>query len=103
MVACRSATSAAARCMSFRSLRATKRIDKLEARGLVERSAHSTDRRSLLIGLTAEGLRVIDHLIVQHTENESRLLSACTPDELKAFDAVLRTLLGSIGGDAAHD
>ena len=89
--------------MSFRSLRATKRVDKLEARGLVDRSAHSAHRRSLLIGLADEGPRANGHLIVQHPEHQPRLLSACTPDELKAFDAVLRTLLGSIGGDAAHD
>lgn len=75
----------------------TKRIDRLEARGLVERQANVADRRSLLVGLTAEGLRVCDELVARHTANESRLLDVLSADELVVFDDVLRKLLLAIG------
>lgn len=74
----------------------TKRIDKLEARGLVERVANGTDRRSHLITLTAKGFQIIDELIVLHTENETRLLAVCTAEELALFDSVVRKLLSSV-------
>lgn len=35
-------------------------IDQLEKRGLVSRSPHPTDRRTVLASLTPEGLRVLD-------------------------------------------
>jgi DNA-binding MarR family transcriptional regulator len=75
----------------------TKRIDRLERRGLVERLTNKADRRSLLIALTPEGLRLTDEVITKHTANESRLLAALSPNELAAFDDVLRKLLIVIG------
>ncbi|QEO10828.1 MarR family transcriptional regulator [Protaetiibacter larvae] len=71
----------------------TKRIDRLEARGLVRRIARPSDRRSLLITLTDDGRRLIDELVAEHVVNESRLLAVLDPEELAAFDGVLRKLL----------
>ncbi|MEZ3160294.1 MarR family transcriptional regulator [Microbacterium sp. BWT-B31] len=77
----------------------TKRIDRLQARGLVERRTHSADRRSLLVGLTAEGVRLTDELIALHVANESRLLAVLDPEELAAFDHAIRKLLAATGSD----
>ena len=75
----------------------TKRIDRLEKKGLVARIPNDTDRRSLYIALTAQGERLIDELIALHTQNESHLLSVLTPDEVGAFDLTLRKLLCAVG------
>lgn len=75
----------------------TKRVDRLEKKGLVARIANDTDRRSLYIALTTQGERLIDELIALHTQNESHLLSVLTPDEISAFDLTLRKLLRAVG------
>ncbi|MBO1751444.1 MarR family transcriptional regulator [Actinotalea sp. BY-33] len=82
----------------------TKRIDRLESRGLVTRRAAPEDRRSLLVGLTPEGLAVIDAAVTDHTRNESRLLDALTASEVDALDGMLRRLLAHVGaaGDEGH-
>ncbi len=71
----------------------TKRVDRLARRGLVERRPQAHDRRSHLIALTDKGRTLVDEVVAQHTVNESRLLAALAPDEVAAFDAVLRKLL----------
>jgi DNA-binding MarR family transcriptional regulator len=37
-------------------------IDSLETAGLVQRRADPTDRRSVLVGLTPEGLALMEHM-----------------------------------------
>ncbi|MFG3406872.1 MarR family winged helix-turn-helix transcriptional regulator [Streptomyces sp. NPDC048142] len=76
----------------------TKRVDRLEARGLVARRADPEDRRSLRIGLTPEGLDLIDAAVAEHTANENRVLGLLTDDEAHAFDATLRKLLAALEG-----
>src|SRR5918998_1875376 len=51
----------------------TKRLDKLEAAGLIERSPDPDDRRGTLIGLTAQGRALIDELTEAHLANERRI------------------------------
>ncbi len=41
---------------------ATSMIDSLETAGLVQRRADPTDRRSVLVGLTPEGLALMEHM-----------------------------------------
>lgn len=74
----------------------TKRIDRLERRGLVKRLRNDADRRSLLVALTADGRRLTDELIAAHSANESRLIAVLSPDELAALDAIARKLLVSL-------
>ncbi|MFL1432479.1 MULTISPECIES: MarR family winged helix-turn-helix transcriptional regulator [unclassified Nocardiopsis] len=74
----------------------TKRVDRLEARGLVSRSVAPGDRRSLRVGLTPEGRALIDAAVADHAENESRLLGLLSEDEMRTFDAVLRKLLAAL-------
>ena len=60
----------------------TKRVDRLEARGLVERRTEASDARKRLVRLTPQGTELIDRAIAAHLDNEHRIL-----DELGATDA----------------
>src|SRR3954451_24057807 len=48
----------------------TKRLDRLERNGLIERSPDPTDRRGTLIELTPKGLAMIDGVTAAHLDNE---------------------------------
>ncbi len=54
----------------------TNRLDRLEAMGLVERLPDPTDRRGRLVALTDRGLQLVDTSVIDHLENERRLLGA---------------------------
>lgn len=56
----------------------TKRVDRLVAAGLVERSVCDNDARSRRIRLSDAGRTAIDDLVEQHVANEHRLLSGLT-------------------------
>ena len=71
----------------------TKRLDRLEAAGLIAREPDPGDRRGTLIALTDKGRELIDGLTPQHLANEDRLLAALAPDERAALAALLRKLL----------
>ena len=60
----------------------SKRVDRLEARGLVQRRVEASDGRRRLIGLTPAGRDLIDRAIEAHLEIEHRLM-----DELGEKDA----------------
>ncbi|MCP2336428.1 MarR family winged helix-turn-helix transcriptional regulator [Actinomadura rupiterrae] len=74
----------------------TNRIDKLEAKGLVERVRDGSDRRSVRIRLTPRGLDLIDGLMGPHVDNVARMLSALSPEQREQFDTALRVLLESL-------
>lgn len=59
----------------------TKRIDRLEAAGLVHRRVADDDARARVVGLTAQGLEVTDRVLEAHVANEHRLVSALGADE----------------------
>ncbi|MFH8617007.1 MarR family winged helix-turn-helix transcriptional regulator [Streptomyces sp. NPDC017979] len=76
----------------------TKRIDRMEARGLVERVRPTVgDRRSVQIELTEKGMQVIDELFPLHLENESRMLAALEAEESEELARLLRKLLTAYG------
>lgn len=50
----------------------TKRLDRLEEAGLIERHPDPGDRRGVLIGLSKEGQRVITDALTAITEAENR-------------------------------
>lgn len=67
-------------------------IDQLEARGLVERRASPTDRRSNALVLTAAGEKLLKQLKRRVKLHEARIAEAMTPEE----SATLVKLLGRI-------
>src|SRR4051794_32628471 len=70
----------------------TKRLDKLEAAGLIAREPDPSDRRGTLIALTDEGRRVIDATTPDHLTNERRLLAALSEGEQRRLAGLLRKL-----------
>ncbi|MEU1287416.1 MarR family transcriptional regulator [Kitasatospora sp. NPDC005856] len=71
----------------------TNRVDRLSAKGLVERNPCPTDRRAVLVRLTPAGKDLIDGALTGHVHNEERILSALDVDERTRLDALLRKLL----------
>lgn len=76
----------------------TRRIDRMEVRGLVERVCpQGGDRRSVQIQLTEKGKQEAGALFPQHLENEVRMLSALGREESDELARLLRKLLESHG------
>lgn len=73
----------------------TKRLDGLERAGLVERQPDPTDRRGRLVALTDHGREVVDAALLDHLDNEQRLLGAPDPGEREQLAGLLRKLLVS--------
>lgn len=76
----------------------TNRLDKLEARALIERLEDPDDRRGTLVALTATGKTAVDAAVSAHVANEARLLEALTRAERGELDQLLRKLLASLEG-----
>jgi DNA-binding MarR family transcriptional regulator len=73
----------------------TKRLDKLEAAGLIAREPDPKDRRGTLIALTAEGRRLIDALTPAHLDNERRILGGLSePEQARLADLLRKLQLG---------
>jgi DNA-binding MarR family transcriptional regulator len=70
----------------------TKRLDRLEQAGLIERAPDATDRRGILISLTPAGRELIDSVTEDHLANERRLLAALTEAEQLELAGLLRQL-----------
>jgi DNA-binding MarR family transcriptional regulator len=70
----------------------TKRLDRLERAGLIERAPDPDDRRGTLITLTPAGRELIDAVTEAHMANEARILSGLTGDEQRELADLLRKL-----------
>ncbi|MEU8922212.1 MarR family transcriptional regulator [Kitasatospora sp. NPDC048545] len=71
----------------------TNRVDRLVAKGLVERNPCPDDRRAVLVRLTPAGKDLIDGALEGHVRNEERILAALDDDERARLDGLLRKLL----------
>jgi DNA-binding MarR family transcriptional regulator len=74
----------------------TNRIDRLEQRGLVERTS-TDDRRKVIVRLTAQGLAVVDEVVSAHMDTERELLAALSPRQQQDLAKLLRTTLVALG------
>jgi DNA-binding MarR family transcriptional regulator len=86
----------------------THRIDALERAALVERLPDRTDRRSTLVGLTANGATVIDRAMATHMQCEQAMIASLPAADRQALADLLRKLLPGIearhrkGNDEQH-
>ncbi|MGW2376083.1 MULTISPECIES: MarR family winged helix-turn-helix transcriptional regulator [Kitasatospora] len=71
----------------------TNRVDKLSAKGLVERNPCPDDRRAVLVRLTPAGKELIDAILPGHIQNEERIIATLDADERAQLDTLLRKLL----------
>lgn len=75
----------------------SKRLDRLEARGLVERRADATDGRARTVVLTPAGRALIDDAMAAHVANEARLLEALGARDRDTLARLLARLAESLG------
>ena len=71
----------------------TNRVDRLVARGLVERLPDPHDRRGVLVRLTDEGRATVDGALATLLERERELLGALDPAAQTRLAGLLRDLL----------
>jgi DNA-binding MarR family transcriptional regulator len=74
----------------------TNRVDRLEQRGLVERTG-TDDRRKVIVRLTEQGLAVVDEVVEAHMATERELLTALSPRQQHDLANLLRTALVALG------
>ena len=67
-------------------------VNRLEARGLVERRACPTDRRARYAALTPDGESVIRDIFPSHAESIERVMGSLGPEAQAEATALLRTL-----------
>ncbi|WP_219926920.1 MarR family winged helix-turn-helix transcriptional regulator [Glycomyces artemisiae] len=75
----------------------TKRVDRLEAKGLVERSVADEDARGRQISLTRKGKEMTDRLMGVHLANQARLLEPLTAAERQTLAGLLAKLARAAG------
>lgn len=77
----------------------TKRVDRLESRGLVTRSVAEADARGRLITLTPGGVALADELMAAHLDNQRRALEDLGEAEQAQLAALLQRLAVSLEDD----
>lgn len=71
----------------------TNRVDRLVARGFVERSPDPHDRRGVIVALTPSGREVVDGALADLLVRERDLLAQLPADEHEHLATTLRVLL----------
>ncbi|MGW6840438.1 MarR family winged helix-turn-helix transcriptional regulator [Streptomyces sp. NPDC054958] len=75
----------------------TNRIDRMEAKGLVERVRDGQDRRTVRIRLTEQSLTLTQSMINGHLSGYAELLAPLDPATCSTIAQALRTLLEANG------
>jgi MarR family 2-MHQ and catechol resistance regulon transcriptional repressor len=70
----------------------TSAVDRLEAKGLVERQSDSADRRTRVVHLTAAGQKLISCAFADHERAMERAAAGLTPEERAQATALLKKL-----------
>ena len=70
----------------------TNRIDRLEAKGMVQRAPSATDRRAILVTATERGIRSVDQAILDLLEREREILNCLNETDAQTLASFLRTL-----------
>lgn len=81
----------------------TNRVDRMAARGLIDRATSQSDRRSTVARLTELGRTTIDAAMPDLAALEVELLAGLSPPERDQFGRLLRKLMVSLGDEAPAD
>jgi len=71
----------------------TRLLDRMQEKGHVERTAHDSDRRVTLVGITPAGRRLVDRLIVLAREHEDRVLAPFGLARAETLKTTLRRII----------
>ena len=74
----------------------TARLDRLEKAGLTQRAPHPSDRRGVVVQLTAKGRELIDTALAAHVANEHEILAGLTHEDREILADLLGKLIGSL-------
>ncbi|HTI24871.1 MAG TPA: MarR family transcriptional regulator [Kutzneria sp.] len=74
----------------------TKRLDRLEAAGLLTRRPSAADGRGRVVALTPAGRALIDEAFAAHMRNEHRVLADLSPTEAAQLEELLTTWLARL-------
>ena len=84
----------------------TALVDALEEAGYLDRGAHPTDRRAVLVSLTALGVELMETTTREHAELSATLLDAVRPEDRAAvergIEAIADRLAELVGEDSSH-
>lgn len=69
---------------------ATAVVDRLEKDGLARRRPSETDRRTVFVALTDEGLAAFERMAGEHETEVDRLLSDLSDEDLEALTTMFR-------------
>jgi DNA-binding MarR family transcriptional regulator len=69
---------------------ATAVVDRLEKDGLAKRTPLATDRRTVQVALTPEGLRVFEGLATDHEAEVNRLFGSLSEAEIDTLTTILK-------------
>ena len=73
----------------------TRVLDRMEAKGHVERLPHESDRRITLVRITKGGRRMVARLIPQAREHEMRVLEPFGLQRAEELKSILRGIIQS--------
>lgn len=71
----------------------TRQLDRMAAKGLVERVAHESDRRLALVRIAPKGQVLADRLVRQARAHEKRVLAPFGPERAAALKQMLAELI----------
>jgi DNA-binding MarR family transcriptional regulator len=71
----------------------SQRLEKLERAGMVTRHIHAEDRRRIDVELTPAGMRLVDSVLSELMEHESKLLDELSDEEKDDLRRTLKRLL----------
>lgn len=71
---------------------ATTVVDRLEKDGLVRRTASETDRRTVQVALTPEGLRQFEVLAADHEREVNRLFAELSDADVEQLTSLLKRM-----------
>ena len=80
------------RRMLIRPPSVTGLLDRLERAGLIARSASDSDLRAKQVALTKKGRALVERVLVVHSRQQARVMSALTTDEQEQLDHMLGRL-----------
>lgn len=75
----------------------TRHLDRIEQQGLVERKQNATDRRSIDIKLTREGIKAVRRGRADSEATNTKFTACLSEEEAENLRATLQTMLASAG------
>ena len=71
----------------------TNRLDKLTSKGLITRQSNQSDRRSLPVQLTKQGIVQIDRILEEHVQMQGQLVKGLSQEQKKQINQNLKCLM----------